>query len=119
MSYCRFSTDDFRCDLYCWESTDGTWDIAVAGSRLVGDVPKSPDFRDSPEVFMAAHAAQSAFIDSAEREDITLPHAGALFREPTLEAFRDRLLALRELGYYFPNYVLEDVAEEIAAEASA
>ena len=41
MSYCRFSTDDFRCDFYAYEARDG-YHLHVPGSRVMWDPPQSP-----------------------------------------------------------------------------
>lgn len=38
---------------------------------------------------------------------IALPTRGETFNDPTLEAFTERLLALRPLGYRFPHEELE------------
>ena len=41
MSYCRWSSDDFRCDLYIYESAAG-FVIHVAANRVEWDPPTSP-----------------------------------------------------------------------------
>ena len=49
MSYCRWSSMDFKCDLYVYESSDGIV-IHVAGSRR--DIPDElfpPPIADRPE----------------------------------------------------------------------
>lgn len=129
MSYCRFSSMDFACDIYAYESVGDFWQIYVAGNRVLGDVPKLPPWpaRDAPvEVreawahdYAEASKAQHDFLQTAEREDITLPHAGESFQCATLEAFRDKMLELREIGYRFPDAVLDVIDEELAAENDA
>lgn len=42
-----------------------------------------------------------------------LPHAGGYFLEPTLKDFEKRMMELRDLGYYIPDYVFVDIAQEI------
>src|SRR5687767_6611694 len=39
MSYCRWSTDDFQCDLYCYEDVSGGFTTHVAGRRKIWDAP--------------------------------------------------------------------------------
>lgn len=116
MSYCRFSSDDWKCDIYAYESDMG-YEIHVAARRIVGNVPTLPN---PPEVsgqeWSAAYVAQSAFIKTAQREPITLPHAGESFTCPDLESFEARLRMLRELGYNVPDYVFEEIAQDKAAE---
>ena len=119
MSYCRWSSDDFQCDLYCYADASGGWTTHVASNRLVGDAPHvdwlliGGDDKNAA-LFFEQHRAQSDWLDTAEHAPIGLPHGGATFDDPTLEAFRKRLLDLRALGYRFPDRVLAEVDEEIA-----
>lgn len=55
MSYCRFSTDDFRSDIYCYESIEG-YQIHVAAFRYVLAEPMSPkiDLLSNVDVAVAA-----------------------------------------------------------------
>lgn len=117
MSYCRWSTDNFECDLYCYEDVRGGWTTHVASNRHVGVCPPLRD-RDmcDPKEFIQAIRAQSKFLDEAERVAIGLPHDGETFNDPTLEDFRARLVALREAGYRFPESVLANVDADIAGE---
>ena len=120
MSYCRFSSDDFACDLYCYEDVSGGWTTHVAGNRIVGDVPSIKGWHQMPpDEMAAAWEAQHKFLDACERQPIGLPHDGEMFNDPTLEDFRERLIYLRGVGYRFPDYVLEAVDEEIAEAAAA
>jgi len=111
MSYCRWSSDNWKCDLYCYEYCEGGWTTHVAGTRIVGDVPEVR--WDGPN-WMDTHKAVGEFLKSAEYRNIGLPYDGKTFNDPTLETFRDRLLYLRGVGYNFPDYVLENIKEEIA-----
>lgn len=52
-------------------------------------------------------------VDKYPWVDIESSSAGESFHEGTLEEFRNRLLALRDEGLSFPEYVLRDVEEEI------
>ena len=111
MSYCRFSSDTFRCDIYAYLGWSG-YTIHVAANRIVGDVP--PLLLDAdPKEFMRAYERQRAFLTTARHEDITLPHAGETFVEDTLEDFERRLLYLREIGYRFPDHVLDEIRDEM------
>lgn len=120
MSYCRWSCMDFRCDLYCYESVYECWTIHVAKYRRVGDIPHL-DYgllaAGKTEEFLDQHKVQSAALDLCTLEEITLPHVGGTFHEPDLESFKERLLALRELGYLFPDYVLDDIDAEMRDNA--
>lgn len=114
MSYCRWSSNDWDCDLYCYEHVGGYFAIHVAGNRTVGEIPKVPWILDTPnDVWLAARHAQMAFLETAERVNIGLPHDGETFEEPDLESFRSRIVYLRGLGYHCPDGVLEAIDEEI------
>ena len=118
MSYCRWSSDDWSCDLYCYEDVSGGWTTHVGCNRIIGDVPKELDLRiATPEAWLDSHREAMRFVETAEREPIGLPHDGETFNDPTLETFKQRLLDLRAVGYRFPDYVLEDVEEEIRERA--
>jgi hypothetical protein len=54
------------------------------------------------------------FLKTATRASIGLAHDGETFSDPDPRSFLARLVMLREAGYSFPNYVLDDVREEIA-----
>lgn len=125
MSYCRWSTDGFRCDLYAYQSSEG-YVIHVAARRMVED--SATDFDDE---LPPADAPMEAFeryakdyqkhleaVGSADKIAIDLPHAGKTFVEPDLQAFKARLLALREIGYRFPDEVIACVEEEIAEDST-
>lgn len=125
MSYCRWSSDDFRCDVYAYEDIHGGWTIHLAGNRFLGDippiidVPHPEDGQEAADRWYASYKAQAAFLSTAKREPIGLPFAGQSFNLPTLDDFLEKLIELRGLGYNFPDYVLESVREEIAAGRAA
>lgn len=111
MSYCRWSSDDFGCDLYCYESDEG-YVTHVAGRRVLGQVPhvdtsllEAGDFG----AFVAQHMAQRRFMETCERVPIGGPCDGQAFVDRTLSEFRDRLCQLRDMGYRFPQGVLDGV----------
>lgn len=119
MSYCRWSSDNWRCDLYCYEDSQGGFTTHVAGRRIVGDIPKEPELKlingELPENFMAEHQAVMRFLDTAERQPIGLPFDGESFNDPDLESFLQRVTDLREVGYNVPDHVFDEIREEMAA----
>ena len=111
MSYCRWSSDDFRCDVYCYEDVGGGYVTHVASNRVVGDIPPSGDPRQ--DTFFEEHQKQMAFLDKAERVPIGLAHDGESYNDTTLTEFRQRLVMLREAGYNIPSHVFESIDEEM------
>jgi hypothetical protein len=123
MSYCRWSSLNFGCDLYVYEDSAGGWTIHVAGNRVVGKVPEvvwpvdqSVEARDR---FVTSYQSMLAFLETAEREPVGLPLAGESFYGlPTAGACADKVEELIALGYRVPDYVVPDlrVEEEFADE---
>lgn len=125
MSYCRWSTSDFQCDLYAYEDVDGGWTIHVASNRVVG-IPPHEDWTllikggdAEAAAFWQQHAALDAWLETCEHAPIGLAYDGCTFRDYSRDGFKARLLLLREAGYHFPDYVIEHVDEEIAEAARA
>ena len=120
MSYCRWSTDDFQCDLYVYADVLGGFTTHVAGNRPVyrEPLPEPVDFHADTPGWFARHQRVMKMIDGATRVPIGLPHDGETFNDETLDDLLARLIALREAGYRFPDYVLDDIRAEIV-EANA
>jgi len=123
MSYCRFSSLNWSCDVYAYADVAGGYTIHVARSRRVGDIPADPfesfmsvDFKNDPKAsaeWLRLYKEHSAAVNASELVPIDLPHAGETFRETELEDFKARLIMLRDLGYRFPPEVLADIDAEI------
>lgn len=114
MSYCRWSSDNFKCDLYVYSDVSGGYTTHVAGRRVVGDVPPVDYQADD---WAAARKAQSDFLHSAEHQEIDHPDAGKTFNDADLESLLERLTYLRSEGFCIPDYVFETVREEIEEES--
>lgn len=116
MSYCRFSSLDFACDLYVYASADG-FVVDVAANRIVGPVPPLYRPTSDGEAEMrkanAAYQAQIAYLEEAQRLPIDLPHAGETFTCADAGIALETLRRLRMIGYVFPDHVLEDLQTEM------
>lgn len=123
MSYCRWSSMNFKCDLYCYEHVDGTWTTHVAGNKVVTPIIPGPPHRawvfKVPALWRLWSRLHHLSIDIGIRRDIGLKYDGETFKDESLEDFRLTLTMLRGEGYRFPDYVLEAVDEEIRERASA
>jgi len=121
VSYCRFSSDSWRCEVYCYEDCSGGFTTHVAGNRIVGDVPQDLPWpskvmsESEVEQWMVRHNEQMAFLDTCERKPIGLPHDGDSFNDPDEESMLARLIGLQALGYHVPQYVIDGLKEDIAA----
>ena len=93
MSYCRFSSDNFKSDIYLYDSQNGLT-LHIAGNRIIGEPPAysladiaklndhkegSPEYQAIFDKFMANKKAHNDFMDTVKREPITLEHAGETF----------------------------------------
>lgn len=124
MSYCRFSSDDFSCDVYVYEDVYGGWTTHVAANRVVIDrdaLPPAPDFPDplpqdadhpAWKVYFTRHRALLDALDSCERVPIGLPHDGDTFNDDTPGECATRLVGLRGMGYIVPQYAIDALRQE-------
>lgn len=102
MSICRFSTDDFQCDLYIYEDIAGCITVHTAHSHT-----GRPIFLDDDVLRTVAEIVHSS-------TPIQDPRAGKTFHcngEEAVALVKD----LRAAGFAFPDYVL-DVLEAIKGD---
>jgi hypothetical protein len=112
MSYCRWSDDNWRSDIYAYESADG-YAIHVGSMRIVGEVPPLPkNGAFVSEEWWDAYRIQAEFVRNAERQPIGMPHDGKFYLEPTLDEFEARLQWLQDAGYRMPAWVFDLIHEE-------
>jgi hypothetical protein len=116
MSYCRWSSDDFKSDVYTYAHVDGSWTTHVAGRRRVGldTLPENPYSREAlnradwKDLYKAYHAK----LQSLEFVDIDLPHVGETFKDASPQECADTLRMLKGLGYHVPDGVIEALDDE-------
>lgn len=113
MSYCRWSSDNFKCDVYAYGS-DAGFQIHVAGLRVLGEIPPLGNILElSTEEFLDTYKLHHAFLETAERKPIGLEYDGQSFTCGTLVEFFEKMQELRRLGYKIPEYVFESIREEL------
>lgn len=116
MSYCRWSSDNWKCDVYCYEDVSGGWTTHVAASKRKG-VPEAnfpeEDTEEGKAKWAAEMKAKMDFLKDAPLIPIGLPHYGESFNDGSLEAFKARLTMLKGVGYNVPPYVFETIDDEI------
>lgn len=119
MSYCRWSTDNFKCDIYAYES-DAGFVIHIASYKIVGEPPavdikllmKENSTKEDQQEYIRQSKINSAWMNKCERVPIGLPYDGESYTLDTAQEFYDKMIELREVGYRFPDYVLEVIKEE-------
>jgi len=116
MSYCRWSTDNYSCDIYAYESCFDGFEINVASYKYKGCVPKV-DYKliasGDTSKFSEQYAAQLKYLETCGTRSIGLKYDGETFSCDTLEEMKDILIMLVNEGYSLPDYVLNDIDEEI------
>lgn len=113
MSYCRFSSNDYACDVYVYADSVGGYMTHVAASRYRFDEPLPPRVPFEHEVeWVARMVLVQKRAETAPRDPIKLPHAGATFTDPTPAALLTRLEELAALGYRIPSYVFDELRAE-------
>jgi len=119
MSYCRWSSDNWMCDVYVYEAEIG-FTIHVAGSKYVDEIPKVPPMPHEgtdeqwDEWFKLYNAQMEAVKKSAKNmKKIGGIYDGQTFicddQKATIEKLRD----IKEHGYNVPEFVFESLQEEI------
>lgn len=118
MSYCRWSTDDFQCDLYVYEDCSGGYTTHVAENRVIYKEPLPAVVPLTPGTLKEWHARHEKvyqMLHNVERAPIGLPHDGETFNDDTPEELLDRITRLIDMGYRCPPSVLEAIREEAGA----
>ena len=114
MSYCRFSTNDYQCDLYVYATDEDLYQIHVAAYRRVFASPLPPPVKLTPdtlEAYTTRELLVQEMVRDAEFERIVLPLAGEHFCEDAEETARV-LEMLRDFGYRFPCSIIEEIRNE-------
>lgn len=142
MSYCRWSSDHFECDVYVYEGH--RWVTHVAGRRRKNKLPDAikamyPRFDSENFVseYMAAKSAENEWIKSqphktvmakstdgtavamyfladSEFQALPAPHAGRTYEHDSPGECADWLLVLREAGFNVPQHAVDALREEQA-----
>lgn len=128
MSYCRWSTDDYQCDVYVFEHVDGYWQTYVAGRkrRLREGVSFPPPLDNSadPDAWFARDHTVDQMIDEKNEgvlwdwEAVPQPPEGDSFQDATPGECADRLERLRGLGLSVPQDAIDTLRAEEAARAT-
>jgi len=115
MSYCRWSTDDYQCDVYVYEDVAGGFTTHVATNRPVYKKDLPPKISDIAENFDAFFKRQGIIhdmLENAERKAIGLPHDGETFNDDTAIECAIRLEHLKSIGYNVPQSAIDALRSE-------
>lgn len=141
MSYCRWSSMNWRCDVYVYEDVGGGWTTHVAGRRrVIPPIPDLPIMRlpsfcgkwdrealrmDYPSrwhaigarIVFGAYALWHRWVHMGSLHliplrSIGLPYDGESFNDATPGECAARLESLRDVGYIVPRGVISALRQE-------
>jgi hypothetical protein len=123
MSYCRWSSYGWKCDVYVYEDVNGGWTTHVASRRRVAPEP-CPEIdwdqvwhmpQDKQvEAVERWRNAEREWLDRAEVVDIGLEFDGQSFNDPTAAECAETLRMLKGAGYWVPDDVISELEQEAA-----
>lgn len=115
MSYCRWSSMDFQCDVYCYEHVGDFVAVCIAKRRhdIEGiELPEPVDIRkDGSKPWLARYKAVREILETCELKEIGLEHDGKSFSFDTLDEAADFLEELKDLGYIMPDSAIRQMRE--------
>jgi hypothetical protein len=119
MSYCRWSSDNFNCDLYCFEHCGGWWQTYVASSRQRVWFRMFHWITDK-----RIHSIRGKYAMRIPRfqtwhwphwlthKPIRHPLAGAAYEDPTEADMFERIWKLNQQGFKVPQHLLTEINEK-------
>lgn len=119
MSYCRWSSDDWQCDVYVYEDCDGGWTTHVAVRRQLNVLRNPYPFQPgSFNRWLVMHRVQMDLMKEEPADWLDLaaigPEAGESYNDRTPGECADRLEALKVKGFNVPQYAIDTLREEQA-----
>lgn len=114
MSYCRFSSEDFMCDVYVYDDCLGGTTVHVASTRPVygAELPPRIDLDETTiDAWLSRARTVEAMLNESGREVIGLPHDGKTYNFATHEETADFLQHLCDIGYNVPKYAIDALRE--------
>ncbi len=115
MSYCRFSSDNWKSDVYCYSDCSGGYTIHVARGRHAAGVPipELPLYKPGgADEWFDAMTAQQKWLSEARLEPIGLSRDGSSSNVETAAEAADLLESLRDEGYRVPAHAIEALRRE-------
>lgn len=129
MSYCRWSSDDYQCDVYVYRSDYG-YECHVSGRRRdfgkagITLPPPADCTKDSLSAWLERQSLVSDLLDDPRFDDddfegwvnVPEPHAGQSYTVRTAGECADLLEEIRATGCNVPQYAIDALREEAVGE---
>jgi len=88
----------------------------VAAGKRIGQIPEVPNILTTPpDEWIKAYKEHMDAVGKSELVPIGFPEDGQSFNDPDLESFLETVKSLKAIGYHVPDYVIEEIQEEIVA----
>lgn len=118
MSYCRWSSDSFRSDVYVYGSDAGFVTHVAMTRHVLADDAQAPSLQllidGKTDEWVAANKAWHQILEAADAVPIEHPDAGASFIDNTPGECADTLERLAQQGFRVPEGVIADLRAEQA-----
>lgn len=118
MSYCRWSSNSFRCDVYVYESPDGFVTHVACTRAVLPDNAQAPSLRllvdGNARQWLVETRAFDALLHAARKVAIDHPEAGETFVHDTAGECAGNLERLAAQGFRVPASVIDDLRAEQA-----
>lgn len=119
MSYCRWSSDQHKSDVYVYDSGPFIVTHVACNKRVLAEGDERPEpvsiLDAGPEAYLAYTRELEAVLSRAELVPIGLPFDGESFTDPTPAEAAIRLKELRSLGYYVPQFAIDTLLEDASS----
>lgn len=114
MSYCRWSSDNMKSDVYAYEDCSGGYTIHIRNSHPI-NAEILPDFPKeiTGENVLRWHNERRKVIDDLIYKPIGLDYDGQTVVCSEIEDLHRTLVCLRDIGYYVPDVAFDMIEEEI------
>jgi hypothetical protein len=114
MSYCRWSSDNWRSAVYAYEHVDGGVSVHVAARKHV--LPGGAEFTridmSTPETFATTYSKQAAELGHATLVPLGLSRDGESFDGLSFREAAELLRSLQAEGYHVPPGVIDTLLDE-------
>lgn len=117
MIYCRFSSNHYQCDVYCYKDICQGYTTHVAFLRyeFTKSMPITSIDDYSADEYVRRHTQVMKQIDTTPQVVIGLSRDGMIFHDDTARQAVQRLQSLASEGYRVPNYAIEILHAEASA----
>ena len=119
MSYCRWSCDGFKSDVYVYQNEDDFYSVRIKKQRSVinDDAPLLIEFdgTNAPEAY-ASQLNYSRWLNDRPRINIIQKYAGETLHFDDIPATIHFLHKLRDLKYHVPEHAFDRLHFDYTSE---